>query len=425
MKTAVKTWGKDPHPLVSLEQAWEIISRAVEAHRPSVQTESVEFSNACGRILAAPVIVQDDYPAFDKAMMDGFAVRAADCITESATLAIIGIVPAGGMFDGTVGTGQAVRINTGAPLPSGADAVVKIEDCEVAGNVVTVRKAARAEQSVTRKGNDRKSGDIVLRPPCRIGPAQVAAAATAGTAQLEVAKAVGAAIVSTGDELVRPGEARRPGQIFDSNGPMLSALLRQFGAATLTSDVGRDTRESLTDRFTEALKQPIVLSVGGMSMGTHDLVPEVLSALGVHWQFHGVHMRPGKPVAYGIGPAGQHVFGLPGNPVSAFVCAWLFVRMVVRSLLGYPCRPPMCITATCAADITAHRDARPAFIPARLWSDPQHGLMTSPCHWSGSADPFGLAEGNALIFLTNPTVPSPRAGRVQVLPVTDLDDAME
>lgn len=417
MQAAEIPWGKDRHPLISLEEAWEIIARS--AASSSAGAESVPLADANGRVLAAPMVAQDDYPAFDKAMMDGFAVRSADCAQGGATLAIIGFAQAGGTFDQVLKVGQVVRINTGAPIPAGADAVVKIEDCQVSDDTVTIRAAAKPEQCITRQGSDRRAGDVVLTPPRRIGPAQIAAAATAGAARLEVAKAVGVAIVSTGDELVRVGDVCRSGQIFDSNGPMLAALMRQFGAEPHTVDFARDNRESLTSRFTDALRQPIVLSVGGMSMGTHDLVPEVLNSLGVRWLFHGVHLRPGKPVAYGIGPEGQHIFGLPGNPVSAFVCSWLFVRMVVRALLGYPCKPPACMIATVDGVIATHRDARPAFVPARLWNDPQLGLMTSPCACSGSADPFGMAQGNALIFRRDPSAPTPQGSRVEVIPIAD------
>lgn len=419
MSDSGRSWGKDPHRLVSLNEAWQAVWRAVTSQAtrelPPIGVEQVPLEHALGRVLAAPVHADDDYPAFDKAMMDGFAVRSADAKSAGAALRVAGFVPAGDVYQGRIDAGEAVRINTGAPLPDGADAVVKIEDCVVENDFVTIRTAVHEGQSVAPRGSHRRRGDTVLTPPVRLGPAQIAAAATAGSALLTVARPVGAAVVSTGDELVTPGEPKLPGRIYDSNGPMLTALLRQFGAEPRNLGFGRDTAASLTALFEQALAHPVVLAVGGMSMGTLDLVPQTLSSLGVTWYFHGVEMRPGKPVAYGLGPNGQHVFGLPGNPVSAFVCSWLFARMAVRALQGYEARPPARLSVTLARDIKAHRDSRPAFLPARLRSEEDRGLLAEPCHWGGSGDPFGLAEADALLCLPHPDEPTAAGARVDVI----------
>jgi molybdopterin molybdotransferase len=336
-------------------------------------------------------------------MMDGFAVRAADCAKPGARLRIIGVVPAGGTWPTPLAAGQAVQINTGAPLPTGADAVVRVEDTTVVGEEVTIATIARAHQCLTLRGSDRRKGETILTPPLTIGPAQIAAAATAGAATLEVAREVSVAIVSTGDELVPAGTARKPGEIFDSNGPMLVALMRQFGATPRSLGVVRDDEREITGCLRDALREPIVLTVGGMAMGTLDLVPRVFESLGVGWSFHGVDVRPGKPVAYGRGPDGQHVIGLPGNPVSAYVCSWLFVRMAIRGLQGFKAEAPPRTRALLATALTPHRDPRPAYVPARVWNEPTRGLLTEPCRWSGSADPFGLAEANALLVRDDPT----------------------
>jgi molybdenum cofactor synthesis domain-containing protein len=273
----------------------------------------------------------------------------------------------------------------------------------VDSGAVTIRAAVKTGQCMSPRGSDRRKGDTVLKPPLVIGPAQIAAAITAGAASLEVSKDVGVAIVSTGDELVQAGQPRKPGQIHDSNGPMLAALMRQFGAVPRDLGIVRDDERELNKRLREALKQSIVLTVGGMSMGTLDLVPKTFETLGVHWMFHGVEIRPGKPVAYGRGPEGQHIVGLPGNPVSAFVCAWLFARMAIRGLQGFKPEAPPLIRATLSSAIPAHSDWRPSYTPARVWSDPARGLVVEPCRWSGSADPFGLAEANALLVRSEPT----------------------
>lgn len=406
-----QTWGKDRHRLVSVEEAQTAIADGLEP----IGREHVTLEAAQGRVLAAPIINADDYPAFNKAMMDGFAVRAADCATAGVRLKIVGLVPAGGEWTTPLGAGQAVQINTGAPLPAGADAVVRIEDTSVVGEEVIVSAAVKPRQCIAQRGSDQRKGETVLTPPLTIGPAHIAAAATAGALMLEVAREVGVAIVSTGDEMVPAGAARKAVQIFDSNGPMLAALMRQFGATPRNLGIVRDDEEVLTARLREALREPVVLTVGGMSMGTLDLVPRVFESLGVRWRFHGVEVRPGKPVAYGRGANGQHVFGLPGNPVSAYVCSWLIARMAIRGLQGFKPEPPPVSRAMSAVAIKSHKDSRPSYIPARVWNDATRGLMAEPCPWTGSADPFGLAMANALLVRPDPTRPLAEGDAVDVI----------
>lgn len=412
------SWGKQPHRLLSLAEAWEIIAREV---RP-IGVEEVPLAEAEGRILAQPVHACDDYPAFDKAMMDGYAVRSADCSAAGARLRVRGLVAAGVESIEGIEPGCAVRINTGAPIPPGADAVVRVEDTKTLadGGGVEIGVIARPGLNITRRGCDRRAGDAVLSPPLRLGPAQIAAAATAGAARVTAGRLVTAAIVTTGNELVPVGADRRPGQIFESNGPMLAGLLRQFGATPRRPVIARDEIGALESALAAALEDPIVIAAGGMSMGTLDLVPQALETLGVRWQFHGVEMRPGKPVAYGRGPNGQHVFGLPGNPVSSFVCAWLFVRMVVRGMQGFATEPPTTIRATLACDVKPAKDARPAYVPARVWSDTERGLLVEPAEWGGSSDPFGLALGNGLLVRTEPGRHLAAGSAVEVI-LTDTD----
>jgi len=419
------SWGKRPHRLLTMGEAWEVVRIGVleSARRgphgaPKIGTESVPIDECMGRILARPAIMDDDYPAFDKSMMDGFAVRSADCAAPGSTLKIRGLIVAGRSADTPIGRGEAMQINTGAPIPAGADAVVRIEDCEVESDCVSLRVAVTAGKNISRQGSDRRTGEVVLTPPLRVGAAQIAAAATAGAATLEVAKHVQVALVSTGDELVRAGEARRFGQIYDSNGPMLSAMMRELGASPRPPSSAPDESEALIATLRNAMECPIVLTVGGMSMGTHDLVPQAFESLGVEWRFHGVSMRPGKPMAYGVGPDGQQVFGLPGNPVSAYVCAWLFVRMAIRGQQGFEPLPPRTVRVTLSEDIKPHHDSRPAYVPAKMWSDETRGLLVVRTKWSGSSDPFGLSEANALLYFPNPDKATPAGTGVEVIPTT-------
>lgn len=395
------TWGRDAHRLLSLQEAWQIIRAEVAP----LGSELVSLSNAHRRILASPIIAADDSPPFDKAVMDGFAVRTADCLQPGTTLCIRGLAAAGGADRKTVGTGDAVRINTGAPLPAGADAVVRIEEASLSADGMTVQimKTVALGQCIAPRGSIRKRGETVLNPPIQLNAAQLAAAATAGAAHLSVSRIVDVAHITTGDELVPVGEPRNPGQIHEANGPMLDALMKQFGAVPRDLGIARDTPDDLLPKLTAAMQCHVVLASGGMSMGTLDLVPAAFEQLGVRWLFHGVDMRPGKPIAYGRGPNGQHVVGLPGNPVSSFVCAWLFARMIVRGLSGFPVEPPPTIRARLAAEVKPAKDPRPAYVPARVWNDVSHGLTVEPTAWRGSDDTFGLALANALLVRNTPT----------------------
>ncbi len=406
-------WGAHQRPLLSLDEAWDSIAREVQ---PSAH-ETVRLEAAYGRTLAAPVTATDDYPPFDKAMMDGFAVRTEDCTSPNATLRIIGSAPAGGQFGSTVQSGEAVRINTGAPVPKGADAVVRIEDTSLSNDGASVRLhlVTRSYQNITRAGTHARRGDFILAPPVLLEAPQIGVLAANGYDTVNVFPTIRVAIAPTGDELVPPGMARGPGLIHESNGSMLSALMRQFGATPHHVGIIRDNDDELRQKLSEALAQPVLIAVGGMSMGTLDLVPKALARLGVEWRFHGVNMRPGKPVAYGRGPAGQHVFGLPGNPVSAYVCSWLFVRMAVRGLAGHAVRPPHTWRAMLTRPVKPSRDGRPAFLPARVWNDAEQGMVVEPCGWGGSGDPFGAALANALIVRREPAVAVDAGDAVDVI----------
>lgn len=413
-KNAASLWGKEPHRLLELEEAWTIVREEVAP----LPTQHVSIDRAAGHVSAADVLAGNDYPSFDKAMMDGFAVRAADCTAPRAQLKILALAAAGETRnDLCVGKGEAVRINTGAPLPRGADAVVKIEATQVDEHaaIVTINKPVQAGRDMMRRGEIRQRGQGVLRRGDYLSATAIAAAITSGAGEIDVYTPPSAGIVSTGDEIMPIGTTLKPGQIYDSNGPMLVALLRQFGASSATASIARDNMADLRERLIDAMRHPLVVTIGGMSMGTHDLAPQALADLGVAWRFHGVNLRPGKPIAYGRGPEGQHVFGLPGNPLGAFVCAWLFVRMAVAGLRGLPAEPPTFETATLTADFRAHRDSRPAFVPAILRYDAERGLAATACAWAGSSDPFGAAQANGLLVHRNPGTPLAAGDAVRVI----------
>jgi len=393
-------WARHGRPLISVDEAWADLATQVEP----APTRTKPLRECAGLILAAPVTAQNDYPPFDKALMDGFAVRAADCVSPGVSLRIVGLAAAGAAPDQPLEPGTALRINTGAPLPPGADAVIPIEKTTVAADntSVTINTPIETNKNIERRAAIRKSGDVIVHAPALITPGRLAAIAAAGANQIDVRHRPRTTVLLTGNEVVPAGTALKPGQIHDSNGPMLSALLSQFGAASCRVLHAPDDTERLTRQFKDALKEPVVVVVGGMSMGTHDLVPAVGQSLGVQWQWHGVAMRPGRPVAYGRGKHGQHVFGLPGNPVSAFVCSWLFVKPVLDGLAGGLIEPPPIHHAILSVDLNPHSDPRPAFVPAITRSHEDGRVMIEPCKWQGSGDPFALAEANALLIRRNP-----------------------
>jgi len=422
-------WARHGRPLISVEEAWADIGSQVE---PS-PTRTKALRDCAGLILASPVSAQNDYPPFDKALMDGFAVRAGDCTSVGASLRIVGLTLAGAAPDQPLESGSGLRINTGAPLPPGADAVIPIEKCAVAANGETVTLNATIEpgKNVERRAAIRKSGDTIVDAGALLTPGRIAAIAAAGAGQIDVRHRPRVAVLLTGNEVVLAGSSLKAGQIHDSNGPMLAALLAQLGASSCRVLHSPDDPERLARQFKEALSEQVVIVVGGMSMGTHDLVPAAGESLGVTWRWHGVAMRPGRPVAYGRGKQGQHVFGLPGNPVSVFVCSWLFVKPVLDGLSGsmwhrFPTRPgespvetgdlgnrfptgretgaPLRIQhAVLSIDLKPHSDPRPAYVPAITRSDPDGRVIIEPCKWQGSGDPFALAEANALLIRREPS----------------------
>lgn len=400
MSATPPIWHRHGRPLTELADTWAVLA----ANAEPLPVESVSLDRAEGRVLAHDVCCKGDFPPFDKAMMDGFAVRAADCTTPGTALRLIGIAAAGHTDLAALGPNQAARINTGAPMPRDSDAVVRIEDAIVSqdGTRVTLAKPVRTGTHVSPRGSAQRAGDIAVAAPTRIGPAQVAAIAAAGHTNASVFKQADVAIVSTGDELVPPGASMKPGQIVESNSILIAGLVRRFGATARPLGIVEDRPDALHERFAAALQSRVVITCGGMSMGTLDLVPQTLESLGVQWLFHGVNMRPAKPVAYGRGPAGQHVIGLPGNPGSTFVAMHALVRPLLDALHGLGAGPPRWRAARLIEEIAPHKDPRPAVLPGLMLHGDDGVMKVRLMPWGGSGDAIGLANAEALIFIPHP-----------------------
>ena len=296
-------------------------------------TERVSLWEARGRILAADVVAGEDVPPFPNSAMDGFAVRAADVASPGAVLEVVGDLPAGSTTDIVVGEGEALKIMTGAPMPKGADAVVKVEDTSTEGSRVVIESAVEAGTSVRPAGGDVAHGQQVFTAGTRLTPMHIGVLATIGVADPEVFRRPGVAFMSTGDELSPPETATlAPGGIRDSNRPMLEALLEETGVESTDLGIIPDQAEALREALERGSQADVLVSTGGVSMGDHDVTKLVLEGdAGVG--FWKVAIQPAKPFAFGrVGSA--VFFGLPGNPVSVLVSFEQFVRPALLKLQG-------------------------------------------------------------------------------------------
>ncbi len=300
--------------------------------------ESVNISDSAGRVLAEDILAPRGNPPWDNSAMDGYALRAADVEGASSDspvrLRVIYDLPAGGVPEGPVGEGEAVRIMTGAPTPQGADAVVMVERTRKAEDaVVEILAPAGAGMNIRKEGEDFAVGDKVLSIGTAIRPAEILMLATMGRAEVKVYKRPSAAVVSTGDELVDIDITPAPGKITNSNGYALTSLVRDTGAECVNLGIAADNREALNAKFTEAARYDLIISSGGVSVGDYDLVKEVMKDLGSEMKFWKVAMKPGKPLAFGL-IGGKPAFGLPGNPVSSMVAFEQFVRPALLKMAG-------------------------------------------------------------------------------------------
>ncbi len=307
--------------------------RDVLAAMPRLPEADVPLGEALGLVTYAPVRAAHDVPPFTNSAMDGYAVIAADVTATPVELAVLEDVPAGRVASQPVRRGTAIKIMTGAPLPAGADAVVKVEDTEPGEGRVRILQGAPAGTAVRPAGGDVESGDQVLDAGVRLRPAHLGMLASFGVHRPRVGRRPVAALMSTGDEVLAPDAELAPGKIHDSNRPMLVALLEELGAGVVDMGIVADDPDVLRSALGDAAgKADVVLSSGGVSMGEYDLVKAVLRDLG-HVEFWKVAMQPAKPFAFGI-VAGRPLFGLPGNPVSSVVAFEQFVRPALLTMMG-------------------------------------------------------------------------------------------
>ncbi len=316
-----------------------------------VGTETVPLSHAGGRVLAAPVVAYRDQPPFGASAMDGYALRDMEAI-PGRRLKVMGEAPAGHYWPGTIGPGEALRIFTGAPLPEGTDRVVIQEDVVRDGDRIVLGRNLSQGSNVRPSGADFMAGHR-MEAPRRLGPGDVALAAAMNAPVLTVSRRPEVALIATGDELVSPGETPAPDQIIASNTYGLKARIEAEGGIARLLPIARDRRESLEQVFDLAKGADLIVTVGGASVGDHDIVGEVAAGLGLERAFYKVAMRPGKPLMAGrMGDA--VLLGLPGNPVSALVCGELFLVPMLRAMMGLPSGERSRLRARLSVDLDAN-----------------------------------------------------------------------
>ncbi len=398
--------------LISVAEAQRIVLDHV-AVAPIMPMDLVQ---ALGLTLAEDVACDVDMPPFDKAMMDGFAARSADTDQGGATLKVIDHIAAGSSSKKTVGAGEAARINTGAPIPEGADAVVRVEDTTWTddGGSVKIQLPIPKGTNVCDRAEYLKSGEPVLAKGTRLGPAQIAVAAAAGAANVNIYRRPVFAVLATGNELVDVGKRPTGAQIRNSNTPMLAALLSDDGVNVVSLGIAMDDMASLTKSIEYGLECDGLCITGGVSMGAFDFVPDVLAQCGVQVHFHKMSSKPGKPTLFGTTEKGTCVFGLPGNPVSAMVGYWMLMRPAIAAMQGRAGELPQAIEADLIGSQKAAGD-RDSYWPACIDPDQSGRLTARALSWRGSGDPFGMGKANGWIVRPAGSPAASDGDKVQVV----------
>jgi len=374
--------------------------------------EQIAIAQALGRVLAKPISARRDQPPFNASAMDGYAVHSKDTVSERS---VIGISAAGHAFKGKLKLGDAVRIFTGAPVPATADAVVIQENTEAKGKIVTVLSPARSQQNIRPRGLDFKKGETLLPAAIRLNTRDIGLAAAMNCNIISVRKKPVVAVIATGDELVLPGETPRADQIVSSNSNALVAMAERFGAHVINCGIVRDNLKATERAILKMGKADVIVTTGGASVGDHDFIQQALKNTGVNIGFWKIAMRPGKPFMYGR-KGKQHVLGLPGNPVSALVCARLFLKPLLDCLQGLPMEEAATM-ARLGATMNAN-DSRQDYVRAKLEFAADGSRTATPFNKQDSSMQRTFRDAHCLIIRL-PNAPTASIG--DLIPILNLD----
>ncbi len=396
---------------ISVDDALQLV---LERVRP-LEAERVPIERAFGRVLAEPALAASDLPPFPSSAMDGYALRAEDTRGAPVRLPLAGRIAAGRPATSVLEAGQAMGIATGGVVPDGADAVVQLELAREIDGTVELDAAVEPGTNVRPRGGDVRSGSAVLEPGVRLGAAQVGALAAAGVGEVRCAKRPRVGVLVTGTELRAPGESLGPGQIYESNGPMLAALLTAAGAVPAQLGVVADDEEAHRVAMERALLGfDMLVTTGGASVGPHDLVRRVQASLRVEEVFWGVAVKPGRPIAFGM-RRDHPVFTLPGNPVSALVCFELFVRPAVAAQQGVADPRPRFLRGSLARPVERNAE-RDELVRVRT-STAGGGVVLDPVAGQGSHMIVSAAQADALVFVPRGAGELPAGSEIGFLPL--------
>jgi len=396
-----------PPSILTFEQARHVVEQHAAGLRPPAK-ESIELLEAAGRVLAEPVMADRDFPPFPRATRDGYAVCSADLARLPAKLKVVGEIRAGAAQSSALQLqrGQTAAIMTGAPAPPGADAVVMVEYTAARGEIVEISRGVAAGENIVPTGAEARRGAQLLSPGIRLDHAAIAVAASAGKTHLEVYAKPRVAVLATGDEIVEPHVPPGPTQIRNSNSYSLAAHVRAAEGEPIILPIAPDEPNRLRELISEGLEADLLLLTGGVSMGKHDLVEEVLAELGAEFFFTGALIQPGRPTVFGrvarsagegIPATSTYFFGLPGNPVSTMVTFELFVRPVLEALSGMTPRKLVFLHAKLKSEIKTKTGLK-RFLPAVLTGEfEQAEVELVP--WQGSGDIAATARANCYIVI--------------------------
>lgn len=396
-----------PLSVLSFEDARRVVEQQAALIQVS-SNESVDLVVAAGRVLADPILADRSLPPFPRSTRDGYALRSADLIRVPAILNLIGEIKAGEKLENIprqIGTGQAVSIMTGAPVPNGADVVVMVEHTSQRGGRVEITKSVASGENIVPAGAEAKEGSMLVDRGRRLDAAAVALAASAGKSRLQVFKRPQVAVLTTGDEIVGVDETPGPTQIHNSNSYSLAVQIRNTGGEPVLLPIAPDEPNKLRSLIEEGLRSDLLLITGGVSMGRYDLVEVVLAQLKAEFFFTGAKIQPGRPIVFGKcgtassdrGRGSTYFFGLPGNPVSTMVTFELFARPLVEALSGMSSRGLRFVYAKLKSEIRVKPGLK-RFLPAIL-SGELEASQAELVPWQGSGDVAATARANCYIVI--------------------------